>query len=218
MVVKQADPAHAVPAGVSELDDEVARRVRQEVARLRDEAAAAGRAEAEAAARAAAKLEFAGAVEPAAAALREAWTQLAAPLAAQDQALAELVTELAFSLCRHLLGTGIAADPAALRALVGKLIAEAAAERGPRHSIVLRLHPDDHEALQDVTLVSGAMLLADMSVRRGGAMVEIVEPDGDPIDRIEWDATLEARLGALGEALGLAPRGAATPRAAAAAL
>jgi flagellar assembly protein FliH len=199
-----AGPA-AAAAAAPDIESEVARRVAREVARLRAEAASAGRAEADGAARAAAAQRLAEALEPAAAALREAWAQLAAPLAAQEQALAELVTDLAFSLCRHLVG-GITADAAALRALVARLIGEAAAERGARQSIVLRLHPADHEALQGIDLAQGAMLLADSAIRRGGALVEIVEPDGDPIDRIEWDATLDTRLDALQDQLGLTPR------------
>jgi flagellar assembly protein FliH len=190
----------------AEIAGEVARRVRQEVARLRAEASAAGRADAEAAAQAAAQARFAEALAPAVAALQEAWAQLASPLAAQEEALAELVTDLAFSLCRHLFGGETETDPAALRALVARLIAEAASERGARQAIVLRVNPADHDALQTVTLPPGAMLLADSAIKRGGALVEIVEPDGDPIDRIEWDATLETRLEALQEELGLTRR------------
>jgi flagellar assembly protein FliH len=199
-----------VAAGASDIEadiaSEVARRVRQEVARLRAEASAAGRADAEAAAHVAAQAQFAEALAPAVAALQEAWAQLASPLAAQEEALAELVTDLAFSLCRHLLGGEADADRAALRDLVTRLIAEAASERGARQAIVLRLNPADHDALQNVALPPGAMLLADIAIKRGGALVEIVEPDGDPIDRIEWDATLETRLEALQEELGLTRR------------
>jgi hypothetical protein len=42
--------------------------------------------------------------------------------------------------------------------------------------------------------------------------VEIVAPDGDQIDKIEWDATIEARVATMRTALRLDDAALATPR------
>jgi flagellar assembly protein FliH len=196
VVVAAPDPAlHAA---------EVAAQVAREVALLRAEAQAQGRAEGEAAGRAAQEALAAAALAPAVAALQESCAQLAAPLAQQQEALAGLVTDLAFSLCRHILGVEVKTNAAALTALVTRLIAEAAAERQARQSIVIRVNPQDQAWLQPVMAIENAHLLGDAAISRGGAMVELIAPDGDPVDKIEWDATLETRLAAVQEALGLA--------------
>jgi len=187
----------------AELEAEVAQRVRREVARLRDEAQALGRAEGERLGRDAAQAEAAQAQEAAITALREAWGQLAAPLKGKEHDLAELVTELSFALARHIVGVEVNANAESLKALVARLIRDAAAERGARQSIVVRLHPDDHVLLSPVTRIEDAHLLADATISRGGALVEIIAPEGDPIDKIEWDATIEARLEAVQAALTL---------------
>ena len=40
-------------------------------------------------------------------------------------------------------------------------------------------------------------------MERGGARVELLWPDGDPVNRTEWDATLPSRLAAVAASLGL---------------
>jgi flagellar assembly protein FliH len=188
---------------------ELARRVRQEVERLRAKAEQEGRAAGMAAGLAAARIEAAAALGPATAALREAWAQLAAPLAQQQLEIATLVTELAFSLARHIVGATLQANPDGLTTLVERLIKEAAAERSPRQTLLVRVNPADYDLLAAVLALDQAQLLADEAITQGGAMVEIVAPDGDPVDKIEWDATIETRLAAVQEALGMAPEGVA---------
>jgi len=175
---------------------------RAQIAKLRAAAEAEGRAHGEAAARAAAAAQSAR-LRNAAAALHDAWTQLAAPLARKEHDLAELVTELAFVLAQHIVGVEVTMNASGLKTMVARLIEEAAAERTPRQSLVIRLHPADHALIEPLTKIDNAHLLSDVAITRGGALVEILAPDGDPIDKIEWDATIEARVETMRMALGL---------------
>jgi len=198
-------------ATIAAQEADITRRVRQEVARLRDKAEAEGRAKGEAEARAAMAPE-AAALQSALAALNAAWAQLAAPLADKEHDLAELVTELSFVLARHITGVDSATNPAALQNLVTRLIAEAATERGPRQTLLLRLNPADHTHLSTVIPRETANLLADEAIAQGGARIEIITPEGDPIDKIEWDATLDGRLDTIRTSLSLPiPVGTLTP-------
>ncbi|NNM56475.1 FliH/SctL family protein [Acidocella sp.] len=191
-------------ASLAETEAEIARRVRQEVARLREKSESEARAEAETQIRAAMEPQ-AAALTAAIAALQAAWAQLAAPLAQKERDLADLVTELSFLLARHITGVESQTNPASLQSLVTRLIAEAAAERGPRQSLLLRLNPADHAHLLALIPAETASLLADETVAQGGALVEIIAPDGDPLDKIEWDASLASRLETIRAALALPP-------------
>jgi flagellar biosynthesis/type III secretory pathway protein FliH len=189
-------------ATIAAQEADITRRVRQEVSRLRDKAEAEGRAKGEAEARAAMEPQ-AAALQTALAALNDAWGQLAAPLAAKEHDLAELVTELSFVLARHITGVDSSTNPEALQNLVTRLIAEAATERGPRQTLLLRLNPADHAHLSTVIPRETANLLADDAITQGGARIEIITPEGDPIDKIEWDATLDGRLDTIRTSLNL---------------
>jgi flagellar assembly protein FliH len=198
-------------ATIAAQEADITRRVRQEVSRLRDKAEAEGRAKGEAEARAAMAPQLA-ALQSALAALNDAWGQFVAPLAAKEHDLAELVTELSFVLARHITGVDSTTNPAALQSLVTRLIAEAAAERGPRQTLLLRLNPADHAHLSTVIPRETANLLADDAITQGGARIEIITPEGDPIDKIEWDATLDGRLDTIRTSLSLPiPVGTLTP-------
>ena len=189
-------------ADLAAQEAEIARRVRQEVTKLRDKA----EAEAIAGAQAAAQAELAprqAALETAIAALQEATAQLAAPLAQKERDLADLVTELGFLLARHIIGAEATASPASLQALVTRLLDEAAAERGPRQSLRLRLNPADCAHLAAHLPADTAALCADDKIAPGGAVVELIAPEGDPLDRVEWDATLPGRLDAVRTGLDL---------------
>ena len=133
---------------------EIARRVRQELAKLRGQVEAEARSGAEAAAEVALAPRLA-ALESAMASVQAASAQLLVPLGQKEQDLAELSIELAFVLARHKIS---------------------------------------RDAVQ---------FLADDKIAPGGAMVEIMTPDGDPVDKIEWDATLPGRFGTVRAALGL---------------
>jgi len=189
-------------ANAAAQEAELARRVRAEVAKLRTAAEAEGRAAGEAAAREQMAPRLAG-LDTAVTALTAAGAQLAAPLAGKEQDLAGLVTELGFLLARHVIGAELHTHPESLRGLVATLLDEAAAARGPRQVLRLRLNPADAEALRDKIAPETAELIADASVAAGGALVEIIAPEGDPVDKVEWDATLDGRLATMRNALGL---------------
>lgn len=191
-------PEEAAAAAARRAEIEAA--VAAEVARRRGLAEQEGRRDGEAAGRAAmAAREVA--LRDAAAALRAACAQLAAPLAAQEAAVAALVLEMAFALARQIVGVEVKAEIAGLQAMLETLVREAAAECGPRQSVVARVNPADASRIDSAALGEGVHLLADAAVTAGGAKVEIVAPEGDPLEKTEWDATMEARFGALREAL-----------------
>jgi flagellar biosynthesis/type III secretory pathway protein FliH len=189
-------------ASIAAQEAEVARRVRLEVSKLREKTEAETRAAMEEEAHAALAPQIA-ALNSANAALCDAWAQMAAPLAQKERDLAELVTELSFLLARHIMGMEAATNPASLQSMVARLLAEAAAERGPRQMLVLRVNPADHAHLVAHVPEEIASLLADEKIAPGGALIEIIAPDGDPLDKIEWDATVQGRLENIGNALAL---------------
>jgi flagellar assembly protein FliH len=204
-VIARRQPACAVPAApaVDEVAEAVDRRVSEEIARLRAAAEAEGRAAGAQAGHAAAHAETVSLAGPAIKALQEAWTQLGAPLRQREQDVAALVTDLAFQLARHIVGVEVATNPEGLRALVTQLLQEAASERTSHQRIVVRLHPADHAVLETLLVLEHGRLIPDPAISRGGAMVELVAPEGDPLNRIEWDASLEARIAAVRTGLGL---------------
>jgi len=193
-------------AEIAAQEAEIARRVRQEVAKLREAAEAEAREAGEAAVRAVMAPRTA-ALETVIAAVQEAATQLIAPLAQKERDLAELAVELAYLLARHI-SLGADAGPAnqqggGLQTLVTKLLDEAGSERGARQILRLRLNPADQLQLDGKFPPETAQLVADEKIAPGGACVEIVTPDGDPVDKIEWDATLHGRLETIRAGLGL---------------
>lgn len=208
-VVPKVRPRTAPPPPrPEELAAEAARRaeieaaVAAEVARRRGLAEQEGRQAGEAAGRArmaAREVEL----RDAAAALRAASVQLAAPLAEKESELAEIVMDLAFELARQVVGVEVAANFSGLRALLEKLLQEAASECQPQQSVVVRVNPADHALVDAQLLGEGVHLLADSAVTVGGAKVEIVSPHGDRLEKTEWDATIEARMAALKAALQL---------------
>ncbi len=180
---------------------EIARRVRQEVGKLRAAAEAEGHATGDADSRAL-MAPRAAVLETAITALQEAAGQLIAPLAQKERDLAELSVELAFLLASHI-SLGVENGAGGLLGLVTKLLDEAAAERGARQVLRLRLNPADQLQLEGRIAPEAAQLVADDKIAPGGACVEIITPDGDPVDKIEWDATMHGRLETIRTALGL---------------
>ncbi len=192
-------------AALAAQEAEIVRRTKLELAKLREKAEAEARAaiEAEALTAVAQRLEM---LDQAAAALRLTAAQLAAPLAQKERELAELAVELGFILACHISGAGAAnAEPASLHQLVSVLLAEANAARGARQILRLRLNPADFAQLKTLIAPEVAQLQADASIGPGGAVVEIICPEGDPVDKVEWDATLPGRFATMRAALALKP-------------
>lgn len=188
-------------ASIAAQEAEIARRVRQELAKLRDQAEAEARAAGEAAARAALAPREA-ALASAITALGTAAAQLTAPLAQKERDLAGLAVELAFLLARHI-SLNADVSEGQLLGLVTNLLSEAATERGPRQTLCLRLNPADLLQLDGKISPETAQLVGDETIAPGGACLEIITPDGDPVDKVEWDATLHGRLETIRAALAL---------------
>jgi flagellar biosynthesis/type III secretory pathway protein FliH len=200
---RQARSAVQDEPDVDVVADMVERRVIEEIARLRAVAEAEGRAAGEQAGHAAAQTQTASLAQPAIKALEDAWNQLGAPLRQREQDVAALVTDLAFELARHIVGVEVTTNAEGLRVLVTRLLQEAAAERTSQQRIVVRLHPTDHAVLETLLVLEHGSLSPDPAISRGGAMVELIAPEGDPLNRIEWDARIEARTASVRTALGL---------------
>ncbi len=193
-------------AEAAALEVTISTRVEQEIERLRYQAEAAGRAKGEAEARIAAQAEQVAqevAVNAAVSAFGSAWAQLTAPLAQKEKELAELITEFAFMLARHVIGVEVTLNAEGVKMLVDALLTEAARERGAQQSIVIRLNPADHAVLEPYMRIDHAHMLADTHITRGGTVIELIAPGGDPIDKVEWDAQIETRLETMRAALTL---------------
>lgn len=189
-------------ADIAARDAEIQRRVKQEIAKIRD----AAMSEAKEAGEAAALAAMAPQREKLArmlSVMEQGAAQFAAPLALKEQDLAELVLDMALQLARHIAGGESGNARAELAGLVKNLLKEAAAECGPRQTIRLHLHPSDIPGLSE-QLPGGALaLVADESITPGGALLELTAEDGDKLDKTEWDARLESRFTALRESLAL---------------
>ncbi|GAB0116654.1 FliH/SctL family protein [Acidisoma sp. 7E03] len=187
------EEAAASAALAREMDD----RVREAVAAMRSAAEAEGRAAGEAQARVAAeaaRIERETAVAAAVSALSAATAELTAPLARKEQELAALVTELAFLLAAHVVRQEVTLRSDSVQALVADLLEEATRERHAGQTIIVRLHPRDHATIAPQFDLPQVHLLADSQIERGGTLVELLTQDGDPIDKVEWDAQLGSRI------------------------
>jgi flagellar assembly protein FliH len=189
-------------AAIAAQEAEIQRRVKQEVAKLRDSAMAEAKATGEEATRAALVPQQEKLAQTLAV-LEQAIAQLAAPLAQKEQDLAKLVLEMAFLLARHIAGGESGDAKTELASLVKNLLQEAAAERGPRQSLRLRLNPSDISLLKGRLPEESAALVADDAIAPGGALVELLTEDGDRLDKAEWDAGLESRFATIRAALSL---------------
>lgn len=181
-------------------EQEIQRRVLQELEQLRPTMQAEGMAAADAAARVALhplEQQFQHALS----ALEEANTQLVTPLARKEHYLAELVLDMAFQLAHHMVGAHVLQDQAPLLDLVTKLLTEAGAERTPQQDLIVRLSPADLPFIKDRLSRDDVSLTADASLSPGSALVELTANNGDPLDRTEWDARLESRFEGLRQAL-----------------
>lgn len=189
-------------ADIAAQDAEIQRRVKQEVAKLRDAAKAEAKAEGEEAARAAMAPQQAKLAQFLAL-LETCLAQLAAPLAQKEQDLAGLVLDMSFQLARHIAGGESGLARVELAGLVKTLLQDAASEHGPRQSLLLHLHPSD------VPLLSGKLpegllkLMPDDTITPGGALLEWLVEETDRLNKAEWDARLESRFTALRSPLAL---------------
>jgi flagellar biosynthesis/type III secretory pathway protein FliH len=198
-------PFATKPTAIPIYDEaEVIRRVQQEVNRLRGQAEAEARTKGEAEGRALLAPELA-AMRSAVSVLTNAAAQLAHPLAEKETELADLVTEMGFLLARHIIGREVSLNPASLLAIVRKLIEEATAEKSPRQKLILKVSPADYQHILKDLGTEDVEIRQDATVTKGGALVEVASPDDDPINIIEWDATLKSRMENMRTALLVSP-------------
>lgn len=198
------EAAAMAAAEVEATAQRVADRVAERVSALRSAAEAEGRAAGEAMARAAAEAARIGqeaAIATAISAFSAAAAEFVAPLAQKEQELAALVTELAFMLARHVVRQEVILRPDSVRSLVATLLDEAVRDRHSGQSIVVRLNPQDHALIAPQFDLAQVHLLADGQIERGGTLVELLTGDGDPIDKVEWDAQIGSRLETMRSAL-----------------
>lgn len=189
-------------AEIAAQEAEIQRRVKQEVAKLKENTIAEAKEAGEAAARAV-MVPKEEKLTQAIAALSQAINQLSAPLAEKEQALAELVLDMAFQLACHIAGGESGQARTELAGLVTKLLRDAAADQSNRQTLQIRLHPTDLQIVQEKLPTTSAKLVADDSLTPGGALVELQAHGGDPLEKTEWDARLESRLEAIRAALSL---------------
>lgn len=182
------------------LEQEVQRRVKAELDKLRQSTITEAKTAAEEAVRNAA-LPLEQQFQQALSALEDATAQLTTPLARKEQYLAELSLDMAFQLARHIIGVTVTQDREPLLTLLTDLLHEASAERMPQQSLTIRLHPADLSVIKEKLPETGFSFTADNSLSPGGALVELTQKNADPLDKTEWDARLESRLGIVQKAL-----------------
>lgn len=193
-------PLAEVPPPTQPTD--ISAQVNEEIERRRAQAESEGRAHGAEQGRAEAKAATEAARHAAISAFHAATRQLEAPLAGLEDDIAEMVTDLAFILARHIIGAELQTNAESIRALVSQLLREAASERNPGRNILVRVNPEDEKTLQNEDQPENTKLIGDASITRGGAIIEITSPR-DPVEKIEWDATIEARLAILRNGLAL---------------
>lgn len=125
------------------------------------------------------------------------------PLKTLKNDIAESVIEGAQSLADLMVACHIQADTDALNAVLSEILSEAAEMGGPGQKLLIRVSPDSRETIGALADEYGAELVADETLNAGDCRVTLAKDNGDPVNKIEWDATLRARWNAIRKALGL---------------
>lgn len=149
------------------------------------------------------RAEAAAEMQPAIDSLRRLREQLEAPLVSLERQLAELVTDGALHLARHVLRAELAASPDKVAAVVTEVLAEAGAARSAGQSLRMRVSPDDLACVRNALGETDVALEPDGDIARGGAEVVLAADGTDTVHRIEWDARLETRWSEIAACLAL---------------
>ena len=115
---------------------------------------------------------------------------------ARDRVLTEAERDtktLALAIAKRVIGEDIQLAPARIEQIVGELLGRARRAR----EVVVRVHPDDAEALAGATLPPSVRVAVDESLTRGGCVVHS--------ELGELDARVEVQLAAIAHALGCTP-------------
>lgn len=118
--------------------------------------------------------------------------------------LAEAITGAAVEVARAVVGQVQGADTAALKRVVDEILVESARVGGSGNTLRIRANPKNAALVLEWAGAAGAEVVADEKLGPADVRAELTRGDGDPADRIDWDATLESRWKAIRQALGLA--------------
>jgi len=131
------------------------------------------------------------------AALERLREQIEAPLISAEKRLADILTEGALHLARHVIRAELSADPGKISAVVREVLEEAAAARTAGQSLSMRVNPADLSRVEPIADEIGVDLEGDPEIERGGARVTLADSDANTVHRIEWDARLDTRWSAI---------------------
>lgn len=136
--------------------------------------------------------------------LEAATKALAEPWKAMRGDIADAIVESAVHLARAMVGQLPDMDPVLMQRIVEEILDEASGMGGGGHAVRFRVHPANQPNVTHWTAACGAEVAADDRLGRADVLAEWVGKDGDPMNRIDWDASLEGRWRAIRRALGLA--------------
>lgn len=134
-------------------------------------------------------------------ALTSALTQ---PLKTLKGDIADAVTDAAVQLARVIVNQTVAVDPHALEGIVREILTEAEEANGNGHHLKLIVCPDMRASIESLARGHSVEVVADERLTQGDIRAVMTRDSGDPVNKIEWDATLENRWTAIKKALGLA--------------
>lgn len=200
---KVESPAPASPILETLQDNEIQRQVQSEVSRIRGKAEVEGREQGINEGRALIAPQLA-ALQSAANALLDAIEKIAHPLSGKEREIADLITETSFCLAKHLVGREVALNRNAVTSLVRELLDEAIANQAPGQRIVVKIAYADLEIVRSA-FPGEAIEFKAADIAQGGVILDLISATNDPFNKLEWDATIEGRLKALGGALRLTP-------------
>lgn len=136
-------------------------------------------------------------------ALEQALQALSDPLPTLKRYLSQVIAEGAFGLAKRIVGEVMSGSPQALSSVVEDILGEASEARANDHALRLYVHPDDAATIEPMAQAHGAELVRDNALGRGDVKATLSRRNGDPVHRIEWDASLSTRLDEVRKAIGL---------------
>lgn len=126
------------------------------------------------------------------------------PLKSLTSNVAEAIVEGAQHLAELMVSAHIDSDTHALQAVISEILREEAEiGAGADQRLVIRVSPGRCESVSALAEQRGADIVVDETMGDGDVRVTLTKDTGDPVNKIEWDATLRARWDAIRKALSL---------------
>ncbi|HEX7325559.1 MAG TPA: FliH/SctL family protein [Rhodanobacteraceae bacterium] len=173
----------------------------------RDEARRAGREdglrEGREAGLAAARAEIASGVERERQAFADAVKALNAPWSTLQDTIAETIVGAALKLAKAIVPRLQTGDAEALKEVVDAVLQEALAVRGEGNVLRLYVGSGNKTQVAHWTREDKVEVVVDPKLGSADLRAELVRGDGDPVNRIDWDAAVATRWKAVEQALGL---------------